>query len=478
MALFFFKTNLSTGWDCPRAEVMMSFRHAEDHTYIAQLLGRMVRTPLAHRVESDASLNDVHLFLPYFDTKAVTSVVDSLHNAEDVPPAETGLSRDLVILNRRPGTERLFESLGNLVTYRVNAIRAQSNLRRYIAFSRNLTIDELDDGAWDNSKQRICGWIQSQVNSMISNDIFEEAKKQIANVGLRTLAVQNVTGESVTEVDYQISVSEMDIDRLFEDAGRSLSHGLHNEYWQLNFDRDPTEVKIEVIVVARNHQAMAAIEADAEVAFTELYDNNKRALGSLREQRRVAYEKLRIATAKPSEIPWHLPESIDFRRLPTDPLWEKHIYIESTGDFKASLGTWEADILNEELRNPQVKGWLRNVDRKQWSLEIPYHSGGEIRPMFPDLVVLREAENDILIDILEPHDSSLADNFEKAQGLASFAESHGHMFGRIQLIRKVSSAAGGERYLRLEINNTATIKKLLLITTNPQLDNIFEELGQ
>jgi len=27
-----FKTALSTGWDCPRAEVMMSFRRAEDPT--------------------------------------------------------------------------------------------------------------------------------------------------------------------------------------------------------------------------------------------------------------------------------------------------------------------------------------------------------------------------------------------------------------------------------------------------------------
>lgn len=43
----FFKENLSTGWDCPRAETMMSFKHANDATYIAQLLGRMVRTPMA-----------------------------------------------------------------------------------------------------------------------------------------------------------------------------------------------------------------------------------------------------------------------------------------------------------------------------------------------------------------------------------------------------------------------------------------------
>ena len=30
-----FKENLSTGWDCPRAETMLSFRHVEDATYIA-----------------------------------------------------------------------------------------------------------------------------------------------------------------------------------------------------------------------------------------------------------------------------------------------------------------------------------------------------------------------------------------------------------------------------------------------------------
>ena len=33
----FFKENLSTGWDCPQAETMMSFRRAVDATYIARL---------------------------------------------------------------------------------------------------------------------------------------------------------------------------------------------------------------------------------------------------------------------------------------------------------------------------------------------------------------------------------------------------------------------------------------------------------
>ena len=59
-----FKTALTTGWDCPRAEVMMSFRRSVDATTIAQLVGRMIRTPLARRIESDEALNVVDLFLP------------------------------------------------------------------------------------------------------------------------------------------------------------------------------------------------------------------------------------------------------------------------------------------------------------------------------------------------------------------------------------------------------------------------------
>jgi len=89
-----FKENLSTGWDCPRAETMMSFRRAEDSTYIAQLLGRMIRTPLQNRVLVDDSLNEVRLFLPYFNKNTVKDVIDELQNSEggDIPVVLEGES--------------------------------------------------------------------------------------------------------------------------------------------------------------------------------------------------------------------------------------------------------------------------------------------------------------------------------------------------------------------------------------------------
>jgi type III restriction enzyme len=48
---------------------------------------------------------------------------------------------------------------------------------------------------------------------------------------------------------------------------------------------------------------------------------------------------------------------------------------------------------------------------------------------------------------------------------------------RIQLSHKPASPAGGEPFVRLGINMAATIKQLWLITSNPQLDDLFAKLG-
>ena len=75
--VLFAKEAISTGWDCPRAEVIFSLRPHSDHTYIAQLIGRMVRTPLARTVSFDI-LNSVSCYLPLFDPDALDKVVKYL----------------------------------------------------------------------------------------------------------------------------------------------------------------------------------------------------------------------------------------------------------------------------------------------------------------------------------------------------------------------------------------------------------------
>ena len=76
--VLFAKDAVSTGWDCPRAEVIYSRRKRSDPTYIAQLIGRMIRTPLARRVDSVEELNTVSCYLPEYDAQTVELVVERL----------------------------------------------------------------------------------------------------------------------------------------------------------------------------------------------------------------------------------------------------------------------------------------------------------------------------------------------------------------------------------------------------------------
>lgn len=161
-----FKENLSTGWDCPRAETMMSFRRATDATYIAQLLGRMIRTPKQSHIQVDDSLNDVHLYLPYFDSVTVKDVVKALQDEEggDIPADIYGESLDervMDTLSVRPrratgirlehqllGQMTVFDFQGNTDIPVKNTVCESNN--SYMASVKNVTSGESDESFSNN----------------------------------------------------------------------------------------------------------------------------------------------------------------------------------------------------------------------------------------------------------------------------------------------------------------------------------------
>lgn len=95
-------TAITTGWDCPRAEVLVSMRVARQQDLITQIMGRMVRTPLARRIESDVTLNAVHCILPKFDAKAVDAIAGAFELGDDGIAGGTEVITDEVPLLRNP----------------------------------------------------------------------------------------------------------------------------------------------------------------------------------------------------------------------------------------------------------------------------------------------------------------------------------------------------------------------------------------
>src|SRR5438046_1386083 len=125
----FFKTSLTTGWDCPRAEVMMSFRRAVDKTLIAQLVGRMVRTPLARSISANEFLNSVSLYLPYYDEQALDDVIEYLTQPDPEVgfPIRVQRGENLMTYPRNPKVKEAFKAAESLPVIRVDKISKQSN---------------------------------------------------------------------------------------------------------------------------------------------------------------------------------------------------------------------------------------------------------------------------------------------------------------------------------------------------------------
>lgn len=475
--IVFFKMSLSTGWDCPRAEVMMSFRRAKDHTYIAQLLGRMVRTPLARRINIDSSLNDVHLFLPKFNRESVESVINDLQNLEDVPPSETGTFKELVTLKRRNGTEEIFETLSNSITYRLNTVRRQSAIKRVIGLGRALTHNRIDILALNKVKNRIVSLMEDEINRLSKENKLNEIVENISDLKIQTITYENDSEEIGLIENNRTNLASRDIDYHFDAAGKLFGNGLHMEYWKAHSDSDANKVKLHIIALSRCNECMKNLEIKAQSIFDKIYEESKREIAELKEVEIEKFQKLRLATGNPTPINWHLPKYLDFKRPTGSKAFSKHIFVEEDGRFYASLGGWERGVIEEEIKDKNVVGWFRNLDRKPWSLELPYSVSGKIKSMYPDFVVIRKDKKGLVVDILEPHDSSLKDNIDKAKGMAEFAEKHWDLFGKIQLIRKLQGPDGQGGFYRLDVAKELVRREVLGINSNPQLDKVFDDYG-
>lgn len=205
----FFKENLSTGWDAPRAETMVSFRRAVDATYIAQLLGRMIRTPLRMHINVDDTLNDVKLFLPYFDQITVQDVLKELHNSEggnipaDIYGEEIGES-NFTTLSIHPTSKKytkrsrvkeadnqlsFFEAYKTTENNKETTKKTNDSLSKKTTFIQSNVVNETRD---KRNKDSSAVNIQQNTEDNFDKEINrEEVIKAINSMGLLTYNVRS-----------------------------------------------------------------------------------------------------------------------------------------------------------------------------------------------------------------------------------------------------------------------------------------------
>lgn len=475
-----FKMALTTGWDCPRAEVMMSFRTAQDDTLIAQLIGRMVRTPLARRIEGSEALNSVSLYLPHYDKEGLTRVVNHLKQGDpmELPPTDVEDGAKLVTFKRDGDMAEAFEALTDLPTYRVERVRKLSNTRRLMRLSRLLTtMHEVDMAAWDGSKKLIIATLDAEIARLKHDDANFDAKVRASGtITLNAVTVEQGTWKEIHGQTLTVPLDEKNIEDLFNRAGQRLGEGLHLDYWQTHYDRDeaddmPNRAKLELFLCLQDEKAWKALEKTCGERINALLKQHKAAIKKLTTAEQEDYNKVQEVAKDPEPLAFLPPAEIMLSVEAKDPAYRAyahHMYIDATGHFVAQLNGWEHAVIEAEIARDDVIGWLRNIERKPWALALPYEMGGEVKPMFPDFLVVRRDGAGLLVDILEPHAPSLADSYAKAKGLAQFAAKHPGQFGRIELIR-----LSGKEIKRLDLAEPDSRAKVLAVDSNAALDLIF-----
>ena len=476
LRVVFFKRSLTTGWDCPRAEVMMSFRRAVDKTLIAQLVGRMVRTPLARSVSGSEFLGSVSLYLPYYDEEALDEVIEYLEQPDPEIGFPTRVQRgeDLQAYARNPKAKAAFEAAEALPTIHVERVGKQSNVRRLLRLGRLLAWDGLDPRAPDRFTKALVTVLLDERTKAARTKDFHERLDEAAVIDVRAVTVGYGGTDITEEATAQLVAVAQNVDNAFAEAGRKLGGGLHAAYLKARAAAAKAppvaEIKLELYALLQDPGVVARVEQRAGELLRAADEKHRPAFKGLSDERRQLYRQIRRQAARPEAEDWELPPSIEAPKRGGEPR-PKHLYSRADGTFPAKLNKWEKKVLEVALAEKGVVGWLRNDPRKEWSFCIGYEKGGEDRPMYPDLLVFRRVGDNVLCDIYEPHSLSYEDSVGKAQGLARFARDHGERFGRIQLVTELKKGA----LERLCLDDMEVREKVLGVVSAEHLRQLFEQ---
>ena len=455
------KEAISTGWDCPRAEVLVSYRTTHGHDYIAQLIGRMVRTPLARRIPGNDTLNSVHCLLPYFNAKAVSEVADALlfgtssDDSSELPGRRVLINPIEVTVNDKvPG--EVWDTFDGLPSQSLPQ-RAARPVKRLTALAHELAADGLRPDAGKQAHSLL--HVVLNAAQIRYQDRIDTARTSVLTVQGRSLTIDTAS----TARNFNDFVAQADV-AVIEDAYRRAARVIGADVARTYADHlaaaDTAADSIEDALLDA-HTAIAALglvpdvqkylDNEATDISTQWFDEHRVAISGLSDERADVYRQIKEMSDEPQDIDLTRPSARHEPRgmraedgtetvFPTYPL---HLLSDDAGEFPVKLGSdWEREVLDRELARPGFLAWYRNPGwSSQESLGAAYEMDGAMRIVRPDfLVFARRSDGTVGASIVDPHGTHLKDSLPKLRGLSDFAARHAGRFQRIDAVAKVGDS--------------------------------------
>ena len=475
------KDAISTGWDCPRAEVLVSFRPAKDNTHITQLLGRMVRSPLARRVPGDERLNAVDCILPFFDRTTAVKVVRFLTgDLESMPGTEKKAVIDGKELFQNPNVPKAVWQLWDQLPTQTLPQRGAKPVKRLVALAQALSADGLRPGALKEAGD--------EIHASLDAFAIKYAKQLDAAVQeVWDVHVKEISGRyGMTGLSYDEFVERAD-DRAirtgFEAAKKAFGADIAQSY--VNHVAGPDdpdsdddglrEAYVRAAALATVQEVREKVDADALELTRNWFTEHRVAIKGLPDVRQQEYEDIRALATEPQIGSLRPPRTriegftieLEDGQFAAAPLAPLHLMSDEDGQFPLTeLNEWERKAVLAEVKRPDSRGWYRNPSRAAFdSLGIAYRdSAGNWRSMHPDFVFFNEVDGKIVASIVDPHGHHLDDAGVKLKALAHFAADFGDRFHRIEALAEIPS---GMRVLDMKIER---VRKAILAGTKTPVE--------
>lgn len=454
--VLFAKDAISTGWDCPRAEVLVSFRPAQDEIHITQLLGRMVRTPLARRVPGNDVLNSVECVLPHFNRTTATDVANVLlgttREGEDGSGGTGGGEGRRVLVN--PVDMEVNPNIPESVWTAFDAIPSETLPRksarptkRLLALAHALA----QDGLLPDGRKAAYGELVAVLDGLAVRykDRVEAAADAVLEVEGETIIASVLASEVGPGGSFTELADDRAVEAEFRAAGRALGLELARRYADHiavddDLDDGLFDAHIRVAALARLPEVKDALEREADELTEKWLAEHRVAIKGLSDERRAVYDDIIGMSPVPQRIDVLRPrvraeETEDREGTKVDTRTD-HLMSDPDGNFPVgSLNDWELAVVDAEMKQPGFRAWYRNPSRpSDDSLAIAYKDGHDNwRRMCPDFVFLTGEDDDIRVSIVDPHGVHLGDALPKLRGLARFAAGYGDSFHRIEAVAKV-----------------------------------------
>ncbi len=484
--VLFAKDAISTGWDCPRAEVLVSFRPARDETHITQLLGRMVRTPLARRIPGDDRLNSVECVLPFFDRRTATAVGEVLLGKKsqgDDGSGNTGGGDGRRVLIE-PKDMEVNEAVPDFVWDALDTLPSQTLPKRVAKPPKRLTAlaQALSrDGLLQEARKHAYAEMFAVLDGLMARHVqrVEEATYGILEVVGETLIAGVGSGEVEVVGTFSEVADERSVEAAFKAAGRVVSPDIAREYAEhiavaTDDDDGLYDAHIRVAALAKIDGVQEELDREAEKLSKQWFAEYRVAIKGLPDERRSVYDDLLSQSTEPQRSVVDRPRvraeetrDSEGQLAPTRTL---HLMSDAAGRFPiGSLNAWETEVLDVEMRRPDFLAWYRNPARASAdSLAVAYKDGkGAWRRMCPDFVFFSGDQDRVKVSVVDPHGFHLGDALPKLRGLVDFCAEFGAEFHRVETVaqtrdKKLRVLDLMEETVRQAIRDAVDVEQLYL----------------